>query len=375
MTSLPPLALILALLFSSSSIANAAVGTLGVSNNKIVFGMSNALSGPTAQLGIELKQGALAYFKRINQQGGIHGRQIEVISLDDGYEPVYTVNNTHNLIKDEQVFALFGYVGTPTSFAVLPLIEQNDIPFLMPFTGAEFLRNPVANNIFNLRASYYQEAKAQIDHLVQDLKITKIGLLIQADEFGLAVEQGLVLALQTHGLKPTVTTRYRRNTEDIANALARLKQKQVKAVSFVGTYQPFSELINLSYQQMFEPVFATVSFVSSSNLYQRLKYPSKVFVTEVVPEPNTCITSICMAFKQDMQRGSSEVLTRVQFEGYLNAYVVTEAAKLCATDLTRACLVAKLANLSLNLPDLPIHFSPQKHQGLDKIYFSFYPTQ
>jgi len=358
--------------YIGGAIVHATTINQGISQHKIILGMSNALTGPTAQLGIELKQGALAYFHQLNLQGGIEDRQIEVISLDDGYEPINTVANTRKLLSTDHVFALFGYIGTPTSFEILPFIKQSGIPFLMPFTGAEFLRNPVINNVFNLRASYYQEAKAQIDYFVNDLKIKKIGLLIQADKFGLAVEQGLLIALKSHHLKPVITTRYKRNTDDISVALAKLHQSAVQGVSFVGTYQPLSEIINLGYQHNFKPVYGTVSFVSSSNLYQRLKYPSQVFSTEVVPEPNHCSSSICEAFKQAMQATGITRFTRVQYEGYLNAYVFAEAAKLCKRALTRACLIGKLTHLSLPLPDLPIQFSPEKHQGLDKIYFSIY---
>ena len=140
--------------------------------------MSNALTGPASQLGQELSSGALVYFNKLNRLGGIHGKQVELISLDDGYEPENTVINTRLFIKKEKVFALFGYVGTPTSHAILPMLKQSNIPYLMPFTGADFLRTPIVSNVFNLRASYLQEAQAQIDFLVKQKGFDQIALVI-----------------------------------------------------------------------------------------------------------------------------------------------------------------------------------------------------
>ncbi|KGJ96105.1 hypothetical protein GAB14E_0052 [Colwellia psychrerythraea] len=134
--------------------------------------MSNALIGPTSDLGIELSKGANTYFNRMNKFGGIHNRLITIISLDDGYEPKNTVRNTKNLIEQE-VLALFNYVGTPTSHAILPILTKSQVPYLMPFTGADFLRKPTSNNIFNLRASYYQEMKSQIDYLINIQNVKK----------------------------------------------------------------------------------------------------------------------------------------------------------------------------------------------------------
>ena len=156
----------------------------------IKLGTSNALSGPASSLGNDLNEGALIYFKRLNKNGGINGTPIALINLDDGYEPKKTVLNTKKLI-DQQVLALFGYVGTPTSHAIMPMLKKSKIPYLMPFTGADFLRTPIHDNIFSLRASYYQEGKAQIEYLINVKEFKKIALVIQADEFGLTAQRAI----------------------------------------------------------------------------------------------------------------------------------------------------------------------------------------
>jgi len=373
---------ILTIMLLLSCITRISFAEHGITNNQITLGMSNALSGPASQLGIELRRGSTVYFDKLNRAGGIEGRKVKLISLDDGYEPVNTVINTRKLIEQENVFSLFGYVGTPTSFAIMPLIERNNIPYLMPFTGAEFLRSPINKNIFNLRASYYQEAQAQIDYLVHTLKIKNIGLLIQADEFGLAVEQGLLKAMKKYNIAPVVTTRYRRNTNDISGALAKLKNANIDAVSFVGTYEPMSEFINQAHQQDFKPVYTTVSFISSSDLFARIKYPSRILVTEVMPDPKHCQMNLCIEFLKDMKLAGFEQGNQIELEGYLNAHLFTQVAKLCIETLTRDCLIKKFESFSLPLEhynldalkSVRIDFSKKNHQGLSKVYHSFFES-
>jgi len=339
----------------------------------IKLAVSNATSGPAAQLGIRLNQGANAYFNRINLEGGVAGKTIKLEQLDDGYEPFKTLKNTQSFLKRNDIFAFFNYVGTPTTHAIIKQISKSDIPFLMPFTGAEFLRTPVIDNVYHLRASYYQEAEQQINYLVDTKRITNIGLLIQADEFGISVEKGYLLALKERGLKPTVTTRYRRNTKDVELALSILKDKNVQAIAFVGTYEPFSQLINSAYQQGFTPFFTTVSFISSHDLFQRLKQPSNVLVTEVMPDPNTCDDDICLQFIKDMEAQGVVEVDQVLFEGYLNAFVFVEVAKQCGSLLSQRCFLEKMKQFEYNHNGLSISFADNDHQGLSSIFLNFLP--
>ncbi len=341
-------------------------------NTPINLAVSNAVSGPASQLGSRLNQGANAYFTKVNKAGGINGRKVKLITLDDGYEPYKTLTNTKAFLKRADIFAFFNYVGTPTTHAVLPLIKQSNLPFLMPFTGAEFLRNPVVDTIFNLRASYFQEAQKQIEYLVKNQNITEIGLLVQADEFGTAVEEGYLLTMKEYGIKPVVVTRYRRNTQDISLALDILKAKNVKAIGFGGTYKPFAELINMAASQDFNPLFTSVSFVSSHDLFQRLKHTSRVLITEVMPDPQTCQSSICRQFIDDMKLAGVDEPDQVQFEGYMNAYVFTQTAQRCKTALTRQCFINEIKQLNLQLDVMNVAFTPANHQGLNQVYLNFY---
>jgi ABC-type branched-subunit amino acid transport system substrate-binding protein len=340
--------------------------------DEINLAVSNATTGPVSQLGVRLNQGANVYFNKINELGGIAGTSINVIYLDDGYEPYKTYQNTLSFLKKNDVFAFFNFIGTPTTYAVINKISASNIPFITPYTGAEFLRKPIINNVFNLRASYYQEVEQQIDYLLDTRKVTQIGLLVQADQFGRSVEKGYLQALRRRGLKPVVTTRYRRNSQDINLALSILQEKNVEAIAFVGTYEPLAELINLAYANNYKPIFTTVSFISSQDLFSRIKQSSDVLVTEVVVDPKTCMKEICQQFVHDMkQQGITEV-DRVQFEGYLNALLFVEVAQQCSSQLTQACFIKKISKFQYDEKGLSISFRNSSHQGSSEVFLNPY---
>jgi len=343
-------------------------------DDDIVLISSNALTGPNQQVGKKLTQGARLYFNKVNRQGGIFGRQIKLKVFDDGYEPFKTVENTYKVLDAEKPLALFNYVGTPNAHAILPFIEKYQLPLLMPFTGAEFLRQPSKPYIFNLRASYNQETLAQIDYLFTKVKAKKIALLVQADEFGLAVESGYLSAMARYNLKPVVTTRFRRNTQDIELALAVMLKHDIDAVAFVGTYTPLIKFIEQAFHQDFTPFITTVSFISSHDLFAGVKVPAKIAVTEVVPNPQTCQLAICEEFIDDL-KSSNIFADQVVFEGYLNAKLFVAVAKQCGLSLTRECLVEQFLTFEADFGGLAIKFTDKHHQGMSNIYFSFFDNK
>jgi len=138
-----------------------------LASTELVLGQSAALSGPSGMLGSEYREGALAYFAEVNRQGGVHGKRLKLLSLDDRYDPPLTVRNTLQLIERDKVFALFGYVGTPTVKVVLPLVEKQKIPLIAPLTGAQLLRQSHRPMVFNLRTSYHMEIDRMVDYLVR----------------------------------------------------------------------------------------------------------------------------------------------------------------------------------------------------------------
>src|SRR5258706_5665552 len=163
----------------------------GVTDSQVVLGQSVALTGPAQQLGLDMQLGASLYFNQVNAHGGLNGRKILLKTPDDGYEATRAAQNTRKLINEERVFALFGYVGTPTSQASLPIFTEARVPFVGPFTGAELLRNPVNPYIFNVRASYWDETEAIVQHLTA-MNVNKIAVFYQNDSYDMAAITGVV---------------------------------------------------------------------------------------------------------------------------------------------------------------------------------------
>ncbi|MCP4585635.1 ABC transporter substrate-binding protein [Pseudoalteromonas sp.] len=335
----------------------------------IKLGMSTALTGPAKQIGEQLALGSNIYFNKINKEDGINGQSIDLILADDGYEPKNAVVNTREFLFDQKIHAIFGSMGTPTAHAIKPLLDRHRIPFLMPFTGADFLHNSSMPNVFNLRASYQDEAIEQINYLIKEQKHEKIGLMIQADEFGYMVESNLVNALKIHGIKPVEVARFKRNSQDISKALTLLKESNATAICLVGTYEPLAEFINAANKQGFNPDYTSVSFVSSHDLYKRVKQPANIMVTEVVPDPNNCKNSWCKQFIEDIEPYHTSA-NRIIFEGYLNAVALVSAAKKCPTPLNNQCLLTELNRLFTDTSDFADLFNTHSAGNNKKIYRS-----
>jgi branched-chain amino acid transport system substrate-binding protein len=196
----------------------------GVFNDRILFGQSAAFKGPAAALGVGMRDGILAAFNEANSTGGVHGRTLELLTYNDGYEPERAIANTSRLIHQDRVFALIGEVGTPTSKAAQPIATELNVPFIGPFTGAAFLRNPSFENIINVRASYDQETEAWIEHLTNDLGFTSIAILYQDDSFGRAGLSGVTKALERRGMQLVSEGTYKRNTTAVKRAVLAIRK-------------------------------------------------------------------------------------------------------------------------------------------------------
>lgn len=242
----------------------------GVSPDRILFGQTAALSGPSSALGQGMRQGILAAFAEINAKGGVHGRVLELISRDDGYDPDRSVMQTVKLLEEDKVFALIGAVGTPTTSVTVPIAKANNVPFIGPFTGAGFLRAPDLKNVVNIRASYGAEAEAWVKHLTEDLHITRIAIFYQDDSYGRDGLAGVKLALEKRGMELTAESTFERNTKAVSSAVRTLRRAEPEAVVMVGTYAPCAEFIKLARKGDFNPVFVNISFVGANALTKEL---------------------------------------------------------------------------------------------------------
>ena len=324
----------------SESLAQAGQ-TNGVFDDRIVFGQSAAFSGPARELGTNMRLGIQAAFHEVNENGGVHGRALELISFDDAYEPEAAVNNTLRLIEQEEVFALIGEVGTPTSRSATPVAADAGIPFIAPFTGAEFLRNDDWQNIINLRASYYQETEEMVARLIDDLGITRIGVLFQDDSYGRAGYRGVLFALDRRDLKPASIGLYPRNTTAIKAALLDLSQGNPEAVIMIGAYDPVAELVSWARHTGVDPIFMTVSFVGSNALARELGSDGEgVYVTQVVPFPTDDSLRIVSSYINALSAYDPEAVPGfVSFEGYLAGRLAIEGLGRCGQEVDRTCFL------------------------------------
>ena len=236
----------------------------GVFQDRVLFGQSAAFTGPAQQLGLDMMMGIQAAFHEQNQAGGVHGRQLSLTTMDDFYEPDSAYANTRRLIRNQGVFALIGEVGTPTSRSASPLANAEGVPFVAPFTGAEFLRDPALDNVFNLRASYYQETERIVERLTEDLGVTRVAILYQNDSYGQAGLQGTVQALERRGLAPVESWYYRRNSSAVKAAVLNIAAANPEAVIMIGASAPVAKTITLLREDI-DPVFMTVSFAGANS--------------------------------------------------------------------------------------------------------------
>ena len=235
----------------------------GVTQGRIQFGQSAALTGPAEALGIGMRDGLQAAFTEANAAGGTHGRMLNLLSLDDRYEPEAAGENSRNLMFFSRVFALIGAVGTPTSRVVAPLAAEHEVPYIGAFTGAEMLRTPYEAYIVNIRASYFQETEALVAHLVDRLGKQRIGIFYQNDSFGRAGRAGVVQALERRGAALVSEGRYVRNSTAVKVGLLDVMAGRPEAVIMVGAYAPLATFVQWSAKLNFKPTFASISFIGS----------------------------------------------------------------------------------------------------------------
>jgi branched-chain amino acid transport system substrate-binding protein len=314
---------------------------VGVTANRIVFGQAAAMTGPSSALGLKMRQGILAAFAEINAKGGVHGRQLELISRDDGYDPDRSILQTSRLIDEDKVFALIGAVGTPTSVVTVPIAKAQNIPFIGPFTGAGFLREDDLPNVVNIRASYSAEAEAWVKHLTEDRHIKRIAIFYQDDSYGRDGLAGVKLALEKRGMELAAEATYERNTKAVASAMRTLRRAEPEAVVMVGTYAPCAEFIKLARQSGFNPVFVNISFVGANALAKQLgRQGEGVIVSQVVPFPWDASVKVVSDY-QAAEKALDPKFTPdfVSLEGYLSGRLAVAALEVAGADPTRAKLL------------------------------------
>lgn len=369
-----PWALAAALALAAGPLAHApALAETGVSAERILFGQSAALDGPAAALGSGMRLGIEAAFAEANAAGGVQGRTLELIAKDDGYEPEASVANTRALIEQERVFALIGPVGTPTSKATQPIATDAGVPFVGPFTGAGFLRDPALANVVNLRNTYDAETAAWIEHLTGDLGFERIAILYQDDSFGRVGLSGVTKALEAKGMSLAAEGTYQRNTTAVKSALLEIRKADPQAVVIVGAYKPAAEFIRLAKTLKMDPVFVNISFVGSKALAGELgEHGAGVVITQVVPFPWDASIPVVAAYQAALQAYAPEAEPGfVSLEGYLVGRLAVEALRRVDGRVTRqAFLDAIYQGEAFDFGGVTLTYGPGDNQGSDEVYLT-----
>ena len=341
---------------------------------EVVFGQSAALSGPASELGMGMRLGLESAFAEVNAAGGIGGHRLSLVSLDDMYEPEAAVANTRELIGEHDVYALVGAVGTPTSRAAQPVTSDAAVPYIAPFTGAEFLRDVEERpNVVNVRASYFQETAEIVARLTEDLGIEKIGILYQDDSYGRAGLAGVRRALDAHGLPLVAEANYPRNTEIVKGAILDLRRYDPEAVVIIGAYKPAATLIRWARRVGFRPVFVNISFVGTSALAEELGADGVgVYITQVVPFPLDTSVSVVERYQKALAASAPDAEPGfVSLEGYLAGRLVAEGLRLAGPGVSRAEFLEALRNAPpIDLGGFELEYGEQDNQGSDRVYLT-----
>lgn len=362
------------------------VPALGVADHsqagekEILLGMSTAMTGPAADLGKNMRLGVMTALEQANRSGGIGGRALRLLVLDDGYEPERTAPNMRELIEHKHVLAIIGNVGTPTAIAAIPIANEQRTLFFAPFTGAGVLRKtPPDRYVINYRASYAEETAAMIDALIHHGKLAPedIAFFTQRDGYGDAGFAGGKAALKRQGIKDEakiVHVRYERNTLAVEGAIATLlfSEPLPRAIVMVGAYAPCAKFIQLARESGLEALFLNVSFVGSTPLARKLgDEVDRVIVTQVVPHPLKSELPIVREYRKNLQAMDDSIPpTFGGLEGFIATRIFIKAMKNISGPLTKETLIDSLEALGrfdIGLGE-PLHFDQHDHQASHRIW-------
>lgn len=338
----------------------------GITARSILLGQSAAMTGPSSDLGNAIRDGALAYFEDVNAKGGVNGRLIELKTLDDGYEPDRTLANTKALLEND-VFAMFGFVGTATSMAALPLLKKDEIPFFAPLSGAQALREPLMPNVFHIRASYFAETEKIVENL-DALGVKKIAVFFQNDAYGRAGLEGVERALKKRKLDVMAVATVERNSVDVASAVTKLKALQPRAVVIITAHKASTAFIRGMLKDAESiPYLWNISFVGSKVLANSLGKDGRgIMISEVVPSPWDEKLSVVKEYKRLYLSKPGREMGFISLEGFIAAKVFVEGLRRAGKDLSRANFIKAVESMhAYDAGGFTVKFGPNDHTGSD----------
>ena len=336
----------------------------GVTADKILLGQAAVFTGPAAQLGTQMRNGIKTYFDFVNEKGGVHGRKLELLSEDDGYDPAKAPAASQALIDKHKVFALLGYVGTPTGVAHLKVTTAAKVPLVGMFTGAEVLREPLNRYVFHVRASYYDET----DKIVEQVVSTggkKIAVFYQDDAYGEAGRKGTEIALTKRTMKIHSTGTVERNTLKVEKAVEAINASQPDAVVMVGAYAACAEFIRQMKKSGSGAQFYNVSFVGSKALSDALGNEGVgVAISQVVPFPWGTGVPIVKEYQALSSKAGHKDYNFSAMEGFLVAKIMVEGLRRAGKNLTREGFVDAMEKMQdVDVGGFFVSYSPKSHTG------------
>ena len=336
----------------------------GVTGDKILLGQAAVFSGPAAQLGIQMRNGIQSYFAFVNERGGVHGRKLELVTEDDQYESKVAPVASKKLIEEHKVFALLGYVGTPTGVAHLPVVTQAKVPLVGMFTGAEVLRVPFNRYVFHVRASYYDETEKIVEQVLSTGG-RKISVFYQNDAYGEAGRKGTELALERRQMKIHSQGTVERNTVAVEEAAKKIHASQPDAIVMVSAYTSIAAFVRAMQKMGSAATFYNVSFVGSKALADALgKEGSGVAISQVVPFPWSTAVPVVREYQAAAKKAGFADYNFSAMEGFLTAKVMVEGLRRAGRNLTREGFVDAMDKMSdVDLGGFFVSYSPKSHTG------------
>ena len=344
----------------------------------LYVGSSLPMTGIIKSWGDSVNSGVNSYFKYANENNLIKNKNIEFLVYDDKYEPELTLENTNKLIYQDKIFALFGYVGTPTVKRVLPILYDEDIPFFSAFTGASFLRDNKNTNFINFRSSYEQEIETLINYLSVQKKLDKIAVFYQNDDYGEEGYISLLELLKKKNLSLVAEGSYKRNTLSISHAFNEIKNANTEVIVMIAAYKTNSLLIKKAKENenLKDAIFCNISFGDANSMVKELEKlntnSKNLIFSQVVPNYADKNLPIVLEYQNLMQKYyPKEELGFLSFEAFLSAKILVNAISRIKGDITRKKFLYMLKTTPNNLLD-GINLEFKNSQLLNKIYLFKY---
>ena len=331
-----------------------------------ILAQSLPLEGPSGHIGERFSLGIDTVLREVNQRGGIAGRPVKIWRLDDGYEPDQTLRNTRQFAEEPEVLALFGYFGTPTSHAALPVAQSAGLTLVAPLTGASSLRTPGQTSVLHFRASYAKEAQRIVKHLVND-GFVRIAVAYQNDAYGKDVLASTLAALKANGLEAIATAPLPRNSLDTNAAANTLAAANPDALVVISLSKTMASLVNNIHQLGRRPQLMTVSPTGTKALFNDLPQAAAygVGVTQIVPFPWDARHPEVASYQRLLRQQQPDVdFTFLSLEGFMAARWLIEAMEAIAPEITRERLVQELRRTT-----------PSLHRSVDLIFLGSDPWE